>query len=106
MGGFAAELWRYAPPLLLDLSNTSMPAWSVRIEPLPGYTPAIGRLVGMLGYARESTLAAVEGSSATELDHLHDDRANSIGALLAHIAVSERGYQCLTFEDRASTADE
>ena len=79
---------------------------SVRIEPLAGYTPTIGRLVSMLEYARETTLAAVAGLSIAELDHLHDERSNSIGALLAHIAVSERGYQCLTFEDRAPTADE
>lgn len=79
---------------------------SIRIEPLAGYAPTIGRLVGMLTYARETTLAAVEGLSVAQLDHLHDDRSNSIGALLAHIAVSERGYQYLTFEDRAPTADE
>ena len=30
-----------------------------RIEPLPGFTPTIGRLVDMLGYARETLLAAV-----------------------------------------------
>jgi len=60
----------------------------------------------MLEYARETTLAAVAGLSIAELDHLHDERSNSIGALLAHIAVSERGYQRLTFEDRAPTADE
>src|SRR6476659_2536108 len=74
-----------------------------RIEPLPGYTPTIGRLVGMRTYARRTTLAAVEGLSMVELDHLHDDSSNSIGALLAHLAVVERGYQCMTFEDRAPT---
>jgi uncharacterized damage-inducible protein DinB len=35
-----------------------------------------------------------------ELDHLHDDRSNSIGALLAHVVTVERAYQVLTFEDR------
>jgi uncharacterized damage-inducible protein DinB len=58
----------------------------------------------MLLYARQTTLAAVEGLSMAELDHLQDDSSNSIGALLAHIAVVERGYQCLTFEERAPTA--
>jgi len=81
-------------------------ASSYRIEPLPGYAPIIGRLVGILLYARHTTLAAVEGLSTAELDHLQDDRSNSIGALLAHIAVVERGYQCLTFEDRAPSAQE
>jgi uncharacterized damage-inducible protein DinB len=77
---------------------------SLRIEPLAGYSPAIGRLVGMLLYARQTTLAAVEGMSIAELDHLQDGSSNSIGALLAHIAVVERGYQYLLFEDRAPTA--
>lgn len=77
-----------------------------RIEPLPGFTPTIGRLVGMLLYARRTTLAAVAGLSMAELDHLHDDASNSIGALLAHIAVVERAYHCLTFEGRAPTPEE
>src|SRR6188768_1251438 len=83
-----------------------MPRPSLRIESLPGYSPAIGRLVGILLYARHTTLAAVDGMTVGELDHLNDDSSNSIGALLAHMAVVERGYQCLTFEDRAPTAVE
>jgi uncharacterized damage-inducible protein DinB len=79
---------------------------SYRIEPLPGYTPTIGRLVGILLYARKTTLAAVEGLSTAQLDHLQDASSNSIGALLAHIAVVERGYQILTFEERRPTAQE
>jgi uncharacterized damage-inducible protein DinB len=79
---------------------------SVRIEPLPGYAPTIGRLVGILTYARETTLAAVEGMTVADLDHLQDAASNSIGALLAHIAVVERAYQVLTFEDRAPSAAE
>lgn len=79
---------------------------SYRLEPLPGYTPMIGRLVGMLSFARRTTLAAVEGLSVAELDHLHDETSNSIGALLAHLAVSERGYQLLTFEERRPSAEE
>jgi hypothetical protein len=40
-----------------------MPSPSFRLEPLPGYAPTIGRLVGILLYARQTTLAAVEGLS-------------------------------------------
>jgi uncharacterized damage-inducible protein DinB len=58
----------------------------------------------MLLYARKTTLAAVEGLSMAQLDHLHDDSSNSIGALLAHVAAVERGYQCVTFEERAPSA--
>jgi uncharacterized damage-inducible protein DinB len=81
-----------------------VPSRSLRIEPLPGYAPNIGRLVGMLLYARHTTLAAVEGLSIAQLDHLQDESSNSIGALLAHIAVVERGYQVVTFEERPPSA--
>src|SRR4029079_11597067 len=85
-------------------SVSCMPSPSLRLEPLPGYAPTIGRLVGILLYARHTTLAAVEGLSIAELDHLQDASSNSIGALLAHIAAVERGYQCLTFEERPPSA--
>ena len=54
----------------------------------------------MLTYARSTTVAAVEGLTLGELDHLHDARSNSVGALLAHITAVERSYQILTFEER------
>jgi uncharacterized damage-inducible protein DinB len=78
----------------------------VRIEPIPGYAPAIGRLVGMLSYARSTTLAAVEGMTVADLDHLQDQQSNSIGALLSHIAAVERSYQVLTFEERLLSTQE
>lgn len=77
-----------------------------RILPLSGYTPTIGRLVAMLSYARHTTLKAVDGLTREQLDHQHDDRSNSIGALLAHIAAVERGYQVVTFDEREPTAAE
>ena len=77
-----------------------MSAPNLRLEPLPGYAPTIGRLVGMLTYARQTTLAAVKRMTTDELDHLQDDASNSIGALLAHSAAVERVYQLLTFEER------
>lgn len=46
---------------------------SYRIEPLPGYTPTIGRLVGMLSYARQTTIDAVQGLTRGQLDHWHDE---------------------------------
>jgi uncharacterized damage-inducible protein DinB len=72
----------------------------LRIEPIAGYSPAIGRLVGMLTYARSTTIIAVDGLTVAELDHLHDADSNSIGALLAHIGAVERSYQVLTFDER------
>src|ERR1051326_7429358 len=70
------------------------------IGDIPGFTPQIGRLVSMMNYARYTTLSAVEGLGAGELDHLHDPQSNSIGALLSHIAATEVGYQAATFYAR------
>ena len=83
-----------------------MSSRTYRLEPLAGYTPTIGRLVGILSYARQTTLNAVNGLTVAQLDHLHDESSNSIGALLAHMAVVDRGYQILTFDERAPTASE
>jgi uncharacterized damage-inducible protein DinB len=77
-----------------------------RIEPLSGYSPTIGRLVAMLSYARQTTLRAVDGLTREQLDYLHDEQSNSIGALLAHIAAVERGFQLVTFEEREPTVVE
>jgi uncharacterized damage-inducible protein DinB len=66
----------------------------------PGFAPEVGRLVVMLSYARRTTLQAVRGLTAAQLDHLHDAGSNSIGALLAHIAAVEVAYQCATFARR------
>lgn len=85
--------------------NLMLPS-PLRIEPITGYSPTIGRLVGMLTYVRSTTLAAVEGLTLSELDHLHDAESNSIGALLAHVAAVERAYQVQTFEERPLSAEE
>ncbi len=71
-----------------------------RIEPLAGYTPAIGRLVDMMTYARSVLLRDIAGLSQSDLDHLHDPGSNTIGALLMHVAAVECDYQVLTFEER------
>jgi len=37
--------------------------------------------------------------SVKDLDYLHDENANSIGAMLHHLAASERYYQLNTFDN-------
>lgn len=71
-----------------------------------GFSPEIGRLVGMMAYTRWTTLRAVDGLSVEQLDHLHDERSNTIGALLAHIASVELAYQRITFEGRGVSLPE
>jgi hypothetical protein len=76
------------------------------IGDIPGFTPQIGRLVSMMNYARYKTLSAVSGLGVPELDYMHDPESNSIGALLAHIAASEVGYQVATFYARNFNEEE
>ena len=76
------------------------------IGDMPGFTPHIARLVGMMNYVRNTTFQAVRGLSPQQLDHLHDLSSNSIGALLLHIAAVEYAYQCITFEKRDLNEEE
>ena len=65
-----------------------------------------GGLLGMLRYARFTTLHAIDGLTATQLDHRFDADSNSIGALLMHIAAVEVSYQLDTFEERDFNSEE
>ena len=83
-----------------------MSSLSLRIDPLPGFSPMIGRLVGMLTYVRDKTVVAVSDLTMQQLDALHDTDSNSIGALLSHVATVERIYQIVSFEERHLLPDE
>lgn len=67
------------------------------IESLPGFAPTVGHLVSMLQYTRGTMLREVQELGMAELDFLLDDQANSIGALLEHVASVEEFYQELCF---------
>lgn len=70
------------------------------VGPKEGFSPHIGTLVSMMNWMRFVILRPVEGMSITDLDYLVDDKANSIGAMLWHLAATERFYQIHTFEGR------
>ena len=46
-----------------------------------------------MNYVRWTTLDEVEDLNVEQLDYLHDEDSNSIGALLMHIAAVEASYQ-------------
>ena len=70
------------------------------VGPKIGYTPHIGALVSMMNWMRRTILRPVQGMSVAELDYIHDADSNSIGAMLLHLAATERFYQLNTFENR------
>lgn len=70
------------------------------IGPREGYPPQIGTMVSMLNWMRNIVLESVQGLTLAQLDYLHDAKANSIGALLLHLAAIERIYQVNSFENK------
>ena len=68
------------------------------LGPKPGYTPQVGTLVSMLTWMQPAVTGPVKGLTQAQLDYLFDANANSIGALLLHLAATERFYQLQTFD--------
>lgn len=69
------------------------------IGPVEGYSPQIGTLVSMMNWMRATLLRSVRGLSVADLDYLHDPKANTIGAMLMHLAATDVIYQDLTFNN-------
>ncbi len=67
------------------------------VGPMPGYSPQIGTLVSMLHLTRIQVLENTKGMSPSDLDFLLDGKANTIGALLLHLAATDHYYQLNTF---------
>lgn len=69
------------------------------IGPRAGYSPHIGTIVTMLTWMETSVLGPTRGLSQPDLDFLFDKDANTIGALMLHLAATEVLYQRLTFNN-------
>jgi hypothetical protein len=82
-------------PVLASSAAADENAWVV--GPQPGFSPEIGTLTSMLAFTRRQVVSNVKGLSLQDLDFLLDDKANTIGALLLHLAATETYYQLNTF---------
>jgi hypothetical protein len=71
------------------------------LGPKKGYSPQIGTLVSMMNWMRMVLLMSVKGMTQADLDFLLDGKANTIGALLMHLAATDRIYQINTFENNS-----
>ena len=67
------------------------------IGPKKGYSPQIGTLVSMMTWMRMVMLSSVKGMTQKDLDFLIDNNANSVGALLLHLAATDAFYHAITF---------
>ena len=91
--GFAASL---LPPQTAHADATGPNV----LGPRPGYSPMIGTFVSQLTWMREQNgvLRATDKLTQADLDVLFDANANTIGALMLHLAAAETYYQMNTFD--------
>src|SRR5438270_3395636 len=59
------------------------------IGPKTGYTPQVGTMVSMLTWMLGTIPPTVRGLTQADLDFLLDSQANTMGALLLHLAATE-----------------
>lgn len=90
--------------LLLPSLNFAQPSHPVKDENIhefgkrSGYTNEVSILVSMMDWMRGTILRGVQDINQKELDFLLDDDSNTIGAMLMHLAGTERYYQIDTFK--------
>lgn len=89
---------------LITLSTSSLEGQNIKAE--KGYSPQIGTTVSMLEDLKERVTNSVKGLSQEEADFLLDEDANRIGALILHLAATEKYYQVYTFENRGFNMEE
>ena len=76
------------------------------IQPRDGYAPHIGVVVSMLEDLKGRVSRSVVRLNTEETDFLLDEDANRIGALIYHLAATEKYYPLYTFEGRGFNASE
>lgn len=91
--------------LLLESSEVEV-ASVYTIGPIEGFSPQIGTLISMLNNLSYRVESRVQLMSMKETDYLYDSIANSVGALVMHLAAAEAFYQVFTFEDREFNEEE
>jgi len=69
------------------------------IGPQEGYSPQIGTLLSTMTMMRSWVIGTVKNLTMEQLDFQIDDKSNSIGAMLLHLAATEKYYQLNTFEE-------
>jgi len=77
-----------------------------RIQKKDGDNPLIESMISMLDDLKDRVISQTQKLNTYELDHLHDEEANRIGALIMHLAAAEKFYQVFTFEGREFNEEE
>jgi hypothetical protein len=69
------------------------------IGPRAGYSPQVGILVSQLHFTRMQVEHNVKGMTQADLDFLLDAKANTIGAMLNHLAATDHYYALNSFDN-------
>lgn len=92
--------------ILIMLSNISLSGQTNFIKATKGYSPQIGVTVSMLEDLKRRVTRSVANLTKEETDFLLDEEANRVGALILHLAATEKYYQVYTFENRGFNKEE
>lgn len=85
-------------PLLMAQSQDENAEGLYQIGPREGYSTHVGAMLSMMEMMRHWVIGSVEDLSQAQLDFQLDEDSNSIGAMLLHLAATERYYQLNTFD--------
>ena len=91
--------------LLLE-GNGIKPRLEAKIGNVEGASPKIADMISMLEDLKDRVERTVKNMNQYEIDYLHDEEANRIGALVMHLAAAEKYYQVFTFENREFNEEE
>ena len=69
------------------------------LGPMEGYSPFLGSLLSSMIMMRTWIVYGVKNLTVEQLDYQVDEESNSIGAMLLHLAATERYYQLNTFDN-------
>lgn len=84
----------------LNMANSSLPKSDGNIHLFgkrEGYTDQISILVSIMDWMRMIVVRDAKRVADKDIDFLLDENSNSIGAMLMHLAATERYYQIDTF---------
>ena len=93
-GLITTPLINFAQPTTIQSSDSIY-----LVGPQEGYSSQIGTLLSTMTMMRKWVTNTVKDLTMEELDFQIDDKSNSIGAMLLHLAATERYYQLNTFDE-------
>lgn len=91
--------------LIINIGSANAQS-QLTIELKEGYSPQIGVIVSMLEDLKSRVTSSVENLDQKGVDFLLDKESNRIGAMILHLAATEKYYQVRTFENRKYNEEE